>query len=151
MNYEVVTLEAIQAAGLSVRTGNNQPDMMEKIGGLWQKYMTEAEKIIPNQNGRLFGVYTNYDSDVNGMYDMVVCCGVDSYEGLEDKFVRVEIPSGKYAKFTFHGDPCKDTGAFWMEVWKTPLNRKYTADFEEYLTSNDPHDVPINIYIALAE
>lgn len=151
MNYEVVTLEAIQAAGLSVRTGNNQPDMMQKIGSLWQKYMTEAEEIIPNQNGRLFGVYTNYDSDVNGMYDMVVCCGVDSYEGLEDKFVRVEIPAGKYAKFTFHGDPCLDTGAFWMEVWKTPLNRKYTADFEEYLASDNPQDVPINIYIALAE
>ncbi|MDD6771388.1 GyrI-like domain-containing protein, partial [Inconstantimicrobium porci] len=55
---------------------------------------------------------------------------------------------GKYAKFVVRGHMQKAVQQFWQELWKMKLDRKYTADFEEY--QDDCIDnAEIHIYIAL--
>jgi len=58
------------------------------------------------------------------------------------------IPTGKYAKFSVHGHMEKAVAKAWGEIWKMDLDRSFTGDFEEYLTS-DWENADIDIYIAL--
>ncbi|MDR1747793.1 MAG: GyrI-like domain-containing protein [Spirochaetaceae bacterium] len=151
MDYEIVTLEEKTVAGLSVRTANKEPDMMGKIGLVWQRLFNGGEgALIPDKkNDTVLGLYTNYQSDVNGSYDMIACYEVTETAKLPPQFTFAVIPAGRYAKFIFHGDAEKDTGSFWNAVWNTPLERAYTGDFEEYPPSKDSHTSDIYIYIAV--
>ena len=145
MNYEVVELEEKVVVGLTGRTGNNDPKCTEIIGGLWQKFMAEgtAENtknvISPNP----IGLYSNYDET---SYDVTIGMTVSKNENPELS-VKV-IPAGRYAKFSIKGDVVKDVANAWNEIWKMPLERSYTADFEEYL-SNVNGVAEIDIYVAL--
>ncbi len=157
MDYEIVTLEEKTVAGILVRTANNDPEMMGKIGLVWQRFFNGGEGgeapasrcIADRKNDTALGLYTNYQSDVNGSYDMIACYEVTGTAKLPPQFTSAVIPSGRYAKFTFHGDAEKDTGSFWNAVWNTPLERAYTGDFEEYPPSAAHQDSDIYIYIAL--
>jgi predicted transcriptional regulator YdeE len=157
MDYELVTLEEKTVAGFSVRTANTDPDMMGKVGQVWQRFFSAAgagaataAQLIPNKkNDTALGLYTNYQSDVTGTYNMIACYEVTDTANLPPQFTSAVIPAGRYAKFSFHGDAQKDTGSFWNIVWNTPLDRTYTGDFEEYLPTANPHDSDICIYIAV--
>ena len=58
MDYEVITLKEKTAAGVSVRTSNGDPDMGEKIEGLWnirQPQLVRLQKIQNRVNMRFSG------------------------------------------------------------------------------------------------
>ena len=91
------------------------------------------------------GLYTNYNFE-EVTYDVTVGAEVSQNENTELSFKI--IPAGKYAKFNIKGDVVIDVTNAWNEIWEMPLERTYTADFEEYL-SNENGVADINIYIAL--
>ncbi|WP_462384688.1 zinc ribbon domain-containing protein [Intestinibacillus massiliensis] len=153
MNYEVVTLDERTVVGIGTRTGNDAPDMMQKIGKVWQDFMGGgAVERIPGRTGdRCYGLYYNYTWDDNS-YDMLAAWGADGDAPLPEGFQRVTIPGGQYAKFSFRGDVTQDTGRFWGEVWQIELPRAYRIDFEEYICEDgDEANAQINIYIGLAD
>ncbi|MDQ7092914.1 GyrI-like domain-containing protein [Desulfosporosinus sp. PR] len=89
------------------------------------------------------GLYSDYSN--NGY---CVTAGHEvSHVGNEGLAVKI-IPAGRYAKFSVHGNMVKAVADAWGEIWKTDLDRSYTADFEEYLNS-DWENADIDIYIAL--
>lgn len=145
MNYEIVTLEEKLIAGLTARTGNNDPDCTKIIGGLWQKFM--GENISQNMKNKVsqypVGLYSDYDET---SYDVTVGTAV-SENGNPELSTKV-IPSGKYAKFSINGDVVKDVADAWNEIWKMPLERSFIADFEEYISNNNGV-ADVNIYVAL--
>lgn len=49
---------------------------------------------------------------------------------------------------TIQGDVVKDVSRAWEEIWSMPLERAFSADFEEYI-SNENGIAEIDIYIAL--
>ena len=152
MEYEVIFLEEKQIIGLAAHTGNNDPQRAEKIGKLWNCYFGgEREKVLNRRGETTYGLYTGYESGVEGAYDAVVGCEVTGAQALAEGFKRVIIPAGQYAKFTFHGDVEHDVGGFWEEIWKTSLPRKFTCDFEEYPPCADCHNAEVAIYVALAD
>ncbi|MBS6592056.1 MAG: effector binding domain-containing protein [Oscillospiraceae bacterium] len=144
MEYEVVELPQMTVRGLGCRTSNTAPDMSEKIGGLWKSFFGGVfQSIDKKASPYTYGVYSNYATDFTGEYDMTVGCQVTE-DSVSDNTVTTVIPSGKYAKFTLHGDAQKDIYAFWCRLWFMPLERAYTADFEEYVSEHD-----FNIYISI--
>lgn len=60
--------------GLKVRTSNMKEMSGEgaKIAGLWQQFYTD---IAPNltPSSQVYGVYTHYESDVTGEFDVFAC------------------------------------------------------------------------------
>ena len=42
-------------------------------------------------------------------------------------------------------------GEFWTEVWKLPLYRAYTADFEEYWPEVEGEEPEIHVFLALKQ
>ena len=147
MNYEIVTLEKKIIAGLTNRTGNNDPLCGKIIGGLWQKFMGEGiyNNLKNKVNEYSIGLYSDYDFS-NNTYDVTVGAEVSECENAELSLKT--IPGGKYALFSITGDVVEDVSKAWEEIWTMPLERTFSGDFEEYL-SNDNGNAKINIYVAL--
>lgn len=151
MNYEVVHLEEKSVAGLTIRTSNNDENMVKCIGNLWQEFFAKGVyQSIPNkQNANSIGLYTNYESDASGAYNMIVCCEISDSAGLPNGINRYTIPAGKYAKFVVQGDVEQAVSEFWSKLWLMDLDRKYSCDFEEYQSDCEMSNAEIHIYIAL--
>lgn len=151
MNYEVVYLEEKIATGLRIHTSNKDVTMMKSISDLWHKFFAEGvyESILHKKNDRSIGLYTNYEGDVHGAYDMMVCCEVTDSTNLPLDVKLQIIPAGKYAKFVVHGDVQQGVTAFWTKLWSMDLARKYSCDFEEYQSGYEMSQAEIHIYISL--
>ncbi len=151
MNYEIVNLKEKTVVGVKARTNNASPEMGAVIGGLWDSFFNKGiyAGIQNKVTGKTLGIYTNYDSDVMGDYDVVVATEVSKAENLTEEIVKSTIPAGKYAKFVVVGDVQKSVSDAWGEIWKMDLNRAYTADFEEYQDGNMDGNATIHIYVAL--
>lgn len=150
MKYDVVQLQDKLVAGITVRTNNQDENMSAAIGGLWQKFYSGIYQSIPNKaNDKSIGLYTNYESDDMGDYDLMVCCEVTSLEGMQAGVHTLTIPGGKYAKFVVKGDVQKSVGEFWMNLPQLKLDRRYGFDFEEYQSGGDQQHAEIHLYIAI--
>ena len=134
-------LEQRSLNGLKVRT-NNQDEMTEgkgKIGPLWQDfYQTIASEL--NENAQVFGVYTNYDTDHTGPFDVYAATSKPISKLVLDK---VDIQAGNYLKFQKTGEMPQAVIDLWGEVWAyfssrdCQHKRAYTTDFEFYKGTNE--------------
>ena len=146
MNYETVMMEEKCIAGVSARTGNDDPAMGEIIGGLWKSYYGEGiiGRIQNRANEYAIGLYSDYTADG---YAVTVGCEAGK-EQPECITVKV-LPAGRYAKFSIHGNMVTAVQEAWSEIWQMELDRSYTGDYEEYLNSDENNNSDINLYIAL--
>lgn len=150
MEYKVIELAQKTIVGLSAETSNDDPKMGEIIGGLWGSFYNEGiiEGIKNRANEYCYGLYSDYSE--NGYQVTVGCEVTDAQEkSLKDGLVKKVVPAGKYAKFEIHGDMVKAVGEAWAEIWKMPLDRTYTGDFEEYVDSDMSGNATIYVYIAI--
>lgn len=135
---EILSVEGFKIYGLKTRTKNADEIKGDgKIPALWAKFTKE----IYDGKGEIYGVYCNYESDVNGFYDTFV-----GTKSLCSGGEILEIKSGKYAVFSFPCEP-QNVAKFWGEIWKyfenSELKRAYETDFEKYLNEK------IEIYISI--
>lgn len=151
MKYEVVELTEKKVIGITARTRNNDEDMPLIIGGLWQRFFTDGiyQSILHKRNDCSIGLYSDYESNVDGLYDVTVCCEVSKFEGQPADVAVKTIPPGKYAKFVVRGHMQRAVGEFWTKLWSMDLDRRYSSDFEEYQSGGDADNCEIHVYIAI--
>lgn len=137
MNYEIVNLEEMILVGISKKTSNHDGQCITEIGEVWQKFLGEG--VYRNINNCVskesFGVYSNYEGPMNMSYTFMA--GVKVSQSNNPELTTVEIPAGKYAKFTIQGDVIKDVGKAWQEIWPMNLDRTFLYDFEMYHNNSD--------------
>lgn len=150
MNIKIVHLNQKIVVGLNARTANNNPEMQKTIGGLWKRLMADniASAISDKCNNRFIGLYSDYESDVSGEYDITVGCEVKGAGEHPAGTVIKTIPPGNYAEFTVYGNEAQAVGELWQKIWNMQLDRIYTGDFEEYLFS--PEGIPLETHIYIA-
>ncbi|MGB1262455.1 MAG: GyrI-like domain-containing protein [Cognaticolwellia sp.] len=135
-------------AGYSVRTSNIdevQPGSA-KIGDLWTKfYNQQASKFT--ETSKIYGVYTDYESDVNGQY--TVFAAADTLIN-DETLPTLDIASGSYLVFSAQGEMPGAVVKLWQDVWQyftsedCAYQRAYTTDFEHYTGATS-----VDIYIAI--
>lgn len=139
-NNRPATLKTIQykeltIVGIQVRTENANGQAAKDIPALWQQFMDE-ELIakIPNKvNNTIYGVYTDYEGDHTKPYTLILGYEVSNLDNIPEEFTVKNVPAATYAQFTAQGDLTKEAVInTWMEIWNTPLDRKYTSDIEVY-------------------
>lgn len=151
MNYEVVYLKEKIVAGIIIRTSNNDPNMAQVIGETWQSFFVGGvyKSISNKENNNSIGLYTNYEDKVKGTYNVMVCCEITKAENLPTEINVKRIPEGKYAKFVIKGHIGKAVAECWSKIWAIDLDRKYSFDFEEYVSGCEIDNAEINIYISI--
>ena len=159
MKYEIVEIKEKTVAGLSERMRNDK-NTSKKIGKMWNEFCGENEGEIKNIKDRVnkntMAVYFDYTNKNGFEYKNLVGYEVKKEsKNINEKFTKIFIPSGKYAKFSLFGNPQTEVTNFWINFWKNfgeqgeKLERTYTYDFEEYIAENNSENMKINIYIAV--
>ena len=152
MQPEKVTIQKKIIHGISVRTNNKDEQSQEngKIPNLWKEFF-EKDLInnIKNQkeSSPIFGIYSSYESDFNGEYNLTIGKEVVS-EDTTLKYKEVSIENGEYLLFKNKGQMPNIVINTWQNIWKyfedNNIVRKYTTDFELYKSEDE-----IEIYIAV--
>lgn len=141
---QIIRLEKFIVTGLSIRTKNSDEFNPEtaKLPGLWQQFLNTD--LVNNPN--IYGVYSNYVSDVNDFYTVTV--GVD-LKNVEDHSNSVVIREGNYLTFNGQGPLPAAVVETWQKIWSffesnSEYERSYVSDFEQY--SSPEH---VTIYIGV--
>ena len=147
---EVKQLASKTFKGLKVRTcnANEMNTGTAKIADLWQAF---AEKYSAKltANSKVYGVYTNYESDVSGEFDVIACS--DDLSIKAPDALSVTTTAGRYLVFTGEGEMPDAIIDLWGEIWQyfssddCAHTRTYTSDFEYYKSANE-----VEIAIAIA-
>jgi len=137
-------LEGFMVRGLSTRTQNCDEfnELTAKLPKLWQQFSSTSLACHAN----IFGVYSDYESDANGLY--TVTAGIAS-DDVPAQFNSVKIQTGNYLVFQDAGPMPSTVIATWMRVWdyfetENKYQRNFFSDFEAY---NSPDEVAIYIGI----
>ena len=138
---QVYERAGLTIAGLATRT-TNQAEADPRtglIGPLYQRFFGEniSQQIINADLTCRYGVYTNYASDHQGEYDLIVGHAVSGDQTLGDGLSQITIPAQRYLRWQGTIAQPSDVIGMWMQIWEyfsqpQPHQRSYTADFEYY-------------------
>jgi len=148
MELRFVSAQTIN--GLSTRTDNaSEMDPNKgKIGALWQTF-DEAVPVDYKNGERVYGVYSDYESDHSGKFTVHACFDGASFPASSN-LEKVTIPKAKYLVFTHQGEMPQIAFDAWTEVWnyfsseQAEFTREYSTDFEFYPSGNQ-----IEVHIAV--
>lgn len=147
------------ASGLMVRTTNAEEvdPRQARIGRVWQQFYRDgvAIELSANaENGRVVGVYTQYENGSKGHYTLLA--GVQLRRGgpVPAGYEAVKVSTGEYIVFKAPGYGSKLMSACWAAIWDFfsrgehelagRYERAFTADFELY---GDPDGVSIYVSV----
>jgi predicted transcriptional regulator YdeE len=150
MPYKMEKQEKKLVMGIMIRTDNEQ--CLKDMPQLWEKLFKEKilEKIPHKVNKTILAVYTDYEDDYTKPYSYIVGCEVSTLDNIPEGLVGIIVPPSLYAVYTTAGPYPQGLSNTWQTIWKTPLKRAYTSDFEVYSHDFNPQTKPeVKIYIAL--
>ncbi|KQX84975.1 GyrI-like domain-containing protein [Variovorax sp. Root473] len=141
--------DAFRVSGLTVRTTNREENdpATARIGALWNRFFGEQTYGVTlhrTSDTRIFSVYSAYESDAHGAFD--VTAGVAVSEGADS----IAIEAGDYLVFTGRGEMPQMVIATWQRIWQyfeahPEIVRRYRSDFEAYA---GPDAVAIHIGVS---
>ena len=145
---KVTRIKKLMISGISAVT-NNELEMSEeneKIAQLWEDYFANDvyKKTFDKANSDfMYGVYSDYASDVTGNYKITV--------GVEVTKVKnaIVIEDKKYLVFTKKGELPMVVVELWEEIWdyfekNSDYERSFEVDFEKYAKEDE-----IEIYVSI--
>jgi predicted transcriptional regulator YdeE len=152
---QIQKIELFKVIGIKIRTTNKDGQSAKDIGSLWAKFLSEniADK-IPNKIDRsILSIYTNYQGDYTQPYDTILGCKVSSLNEIPKEMIGQEFNGGEYVKYVSKGSLNKGiVYQTWDKIWKSDLNRAYTADFEVYgERAQNPENAEVDIFVAVKE
>jgi predicted transcriptional regulator YdeE len=149
--FERVNIPDFFVAGIAVNTTNQDGQSQKDIGDLWTRFTTEnmAAKIAGKLSEDIYCVYTDYESDHTGRYTAVLGCRVESVDNLPDFFTAL-VPSGDYHIYKPEGKFPESVANTWRQIWQTDINRKYSADYDRYITgSKSFEEIEAEVYLSV--
>jgi predicted transcriptional regulator YdeE len=158
---KIVQLDGFAVVGIAARTNNAKEAGQDgAIPELWQRLMREhiLDSVPGKINPSIHAVYTDYASDANGDYTLVLGAKVQPLREavIPEGMVAKAVPAGRYAVFTSDRGPvAKVVVETWKTIWayyQSPEHgaRVYRADFELYeQRAADPNNSQVDIYIGL--
>ena len=135
-----VPLPGFKVIGIGTRT-TNQQEMSGTgcIGALWGRFLSGAGSEIPGviDPAIIYSVYSTYESDETGPYNVAVCKRVAETERATQGFVEIAVPAARYMTFPAMDATPQSIMNAWGEVYVyfqqhgTP-KRAFSVDFERH-------------------
>lgn len=142
MNPTVVTRNEKKVIGFEIRTSNQLEahQSTAQIPKAWSRFMNEnCLEQIPNKshNNIMLGLYTNYESDQNGKYSLIIGTEVSSLNEIPNGMTGISAPAAKYLEFHFEGPSSTLASGAWQQILKyfadgNDYVRTFAMDFEVY-------------------
>jgi predicted transcriptional regulator YdeE len=131
MSYQLIELPGITVMGIATRTSNAE---LNKIGDLWRRFHAMGDhRIVEARLSDLhYGVYCEYEGDLTQPYTMVIGCEVAEGTPPAEDLQVVRVEAGRFAVYKLPYERPNPVFATWEEIWKTPFNRRYQADYDCY-------------------
>ena len=131
MSYEVLQQDGRTVMGIHTRASNAE---LNKIGDLWRRYHAMGDHTIVETrlNDVPYCVYCEYEGDHTQPFTVVIGCEVAEGTPEMDGFKAIRIEAGRFAVYTREYAQPNPVFATWEEIWKTPLDRRYQADYDRY-------------------
>ncbi len=155
MHPVAVATDAFLVVGIKTRTTNRIEAIpqMAKISALWRRFIVDdVSSQIPARlaDPDIIAVYTEYESDHNGPYTLIIGHKVRTLDQTPAAMGGVLVPAGRYLRFLAEGPMPQALIDAWLEVWQYfdlshEYERTYTTDFEVH----HPNDV--EIFVAVRE
>ena len=146
----VAELPAFDVIGITTRTSNEDEFSGNgKIGPLWGAFMGGAGKSIPDAiDETIFSLYTHYESDHQGAYDVILGRSVQPGTQALAGMVAKHIPAATYLVFSAESRAPEAIVAAWQSVYcyfdePGAPKRAFTIDFERY------SDKGVELFIAI--
>jgi predicted transcriptional regulator YdeE len=144
---EITRVESIDVKGIAVRTDNasEMDATTAKIGAMWEQFYSEIAPSLKS-GANVYGLYTNYESDHNGAFDVVAC----SNDVEAPNVSCYQVQAGSYAVFKGTGQMPQVVIELWGQVWEyfesanCQHKRAFNTDFELYKSEND-----VELYISV--
>lgn len=139
---QIKQLKSMSLTGLKVRTcnANEMNTDTAKIADLWQAF---GQKYGPKLTAdtKVYGVYTNYDTDMTGDFDVIACCDDKNIKVADS--INVATKESRYLVFNGEGEMPDAVIDLWGEIWQyfssedCAHQRTYTSDFEYYKSDSE--------------
>ena len=152
-------IPAFSVAGIAVRTRNSEEmnPAVARLGGLWNRFFSQSwERKLPSRgdDGRIFGVYSGYESNEHGAFDVTAGVAVAEPELVQRTVPdahHIDIEAGDYLVFSGEGDMPQMVIDTWVRIWhyfaeNPQVQRRFGTDFEAY---EGPDKVAIHVGIVL--
>ncbi|MDN6885136.1 effector binding domain-containing protein [Variovorax sp. CAN2819] len=141
--------DAFRVSGLTIRTTNREESdpATARIGKLWDRFFGEetyASTPERTSDARIFSLYSAYESDAHGAFDVTAGVAVSGGEG------SLAVEAGDYLVFNGQGQMPQMVIATWERIWQyfeahPGIARRYRSDFEAY---EGPDKVAIHIGVS---
>lgn len=138
MNDDIRKVEGFRVAGLGARTRNaDEMGPHSKIGALWQRVLCgECEQVV-SQDPSVYSVYSGYESDENGFYDVLVGKVLKPGAPLPENIHDVPVKGGEYQVFPIKDARPESVVAAWQTVYGHfaqggKRRRAFSTDFEKH-------------------
>jgi len=153
-----IHLKPFTIVGIKARTSNREEMSRNgKIPALWQRFWEEGilSQIQNRTNlSEFMAIYTEFDSDENGDYSILIGACVHRIGELPDHLSSITIPESDYLQVPTQWGPISEIG---IEAWKTiwtedeyKKNRSYIADLEIYgENANNPNYSQFDIFLGM--
>lgn len=117
--------------GIARRTSNAHP---EQIGAFWETFRTGkiAQKLPQRTSDAVYALYTEYDSDHNGEYTLLLGYKVPADSEVQEGLYKVTVPADLYAVVDARGPQPMTLINTWQEINTTNMDRSYGCDFDIY-------------------
>ena len=119
----IVHQQAFQVVGIEASTNNEKESGPEAIiGKLWQQFLSQGllNRIPDRVDQSMTAVYTDYVSDANGEYTLVLGAKVKPVPNpvVPEGMVVKTVPAGRYAVFASERGPvAKVVVETWKKIW----------------------------------
>lgn len=131
MSYELRAENGLTVLGIFTTASNASP---QAIGDLWRRFhaMGDQNVIAVRQDDAVYCVYCEYEGDWTKSFTVVIGCAVARDASIPEGMKKIDVQAGTFAVLQALGELPKGVFEAWDEVWKTPLDRRYQADFDCY-------------------
>jgi predicted transcriptional regulator YdeE len=131
MSCQVEHEPSITVMGIFTRASNAEP---HKIGDLWRRFhaMGNAKAISARLTDAHYGVYCEYERDHTKPFTVVIGCAVPLDAEVLEGMKKITIEAGSFAVYKAEGELPQGVFNAWAEIWQTPLDRLYQADYDRY-------------------
>lgn len=139
MDFRILSLPEKWVEGVALRTTNEKA--ATTIPQHWEAFFKTFPQISNKKSSDIIALYCDYAGDHTQPYTLIIGHEVQS---TASNVTAKYVPASTYAVFTVNDRT--QVAAAWHHIWRTPIQRTYTGDFELY--RNDTSQVEIFVAIA---